>query len=202
MAESSHQTMRYPRLRWLVFALLLVPSIALANPYKLADGYELAFASGHIEIRKATQRARVIAAAGIHEVTFDATKRAVTVEYDDAACIIQIRQTWTLAYLENTPAIALHRKRDYKAAVPGFERAITADPTWPIPAYNLASAHQLLGNKAAAVKALAPWLASHPARTYVQVTAPLLDQITTPRATTPGTATLTWRGIAYSPHHN
>src|SRR5688500_4828935 len=78
MAESSHQTMRYPRMRWLVIALSLAPAIALAAPHKLADGYELAFAKDHIEIRRGTQRARLIAAAGIHKVTFDPAKRTVT----------------------------------------------------------------------------------------------------------------------------
>lgn len=47
--------------------------------------------------------------------------------------------------------------KDYKAAAAGFAQAAALDPTWNIPAYNLASAHQLLGDKPAAMAALAPW---------------------------------------------
>jgi tetratricopeptide (TPR) repeat protein len=131
----------------------------------------------------------------------------VTVDYEDVRCMFARQETWTLPYfsarLENDRAYALFRKQDYKHAVAGFQRAATADPSWEIPAYNAASAQQLMGDKDAAVKTLLPWLRSHPARTYLQIQrdpelSPLADrpEITGVRSKQPGDIDVTSTGIA------
>jgi hypothetical protein len=129
----------------------------------------------------------------------------VTLELENW-CNRAYTETWTYAALEarleNTSAYQLHKKASYKMAALGFARAAALDPTWNIPAYNLASARALLGDQDAAIKALAPWLASAPITTYVQVTmdpelSPLLarPELKAIRAKQPGTVTVTADGI-------
>ena len=99
---------------------------------------------------------------------------------------------------ENTVAYAHHVKKDYKAAAANYARALAADPTWPIPAYNLAGVETDLGDLTAAIAALAPWLAAQPLQTYLQVAsdpelAPLLarSELRALHARTLGKVTLT-----------
>lgn len=93
--------------------------------------------------------------------------------------------------------------KNHRAALAGFQRAVAADPTWPVPAYNAASAQQLLGDQAAAIATLAPWLASAPVRTYLQIQqdpelAPLAGraEVKAVEAVRPGDITVTPSGIA------
>jgi tetratricopeptide (TPR) repeat protein len=121
---------------------------------------------------------------------------------------------WQLDQLEarlaNVVAYGQHTKQDYKSAEAGFARAAALDPTWPIAAYNLASARQLQGDLAGAVAALAPWLKSDPMATYIQVAsdpelAPLLarPELKALQATKRGSVAVDAKGItgdiAYSP---
>ena len=101
------------------------------------------------------------------------------------------------ARIENTDAYARHRKHDWAGAIAGYAKAIALDPTWRIPAYNRAGASVSSGDLAAGVAALAPWLASEPIATFVQVSsdpelAPLLarPELAAIRAAKPGTVTL------------
>jgi len=178
-------------------------------PAKLGEGFELVAAPGNgvraLDLRKGKQRTRFGSAAYVASVQVDAAAHSVTLELENW-CNRPYKETWTYAALgarlENTSAYQLHRKANYKLAALGFARAVALDPTWNIPAYNLASAQTLLGDQGAAIKALAPWLASAPITTYVQVTmdrelAPLLarPELQAIHAKQPGTVTVTADGI-------
>lgn len=190
-----------------VVVAVLIPSLAIADEKRtLGEGYEVHVASNGLHVAKGKQRARLADALSIKKASLDKKARSVDVEVEDYSCEGSHRYTWTLGHLdarlENTAAYALHKKKDFKASAAGFTRAVAADPTWHIPAYNLASAQQLLGDKAAAAATLAPWLASAPIPTYVQVTtdpelSPLLDrpELVAVRAKKPGKVKLTAKGI-------
>ncbi|MBL9019254.1 MAG: hypothetical protein JNL83_34010 [Myxococcales bacterium] len=181
------------------------PAAAETETRALGDGYTLLVENYGAFVVKDRRRARLGEASTIDDVKVDKKARTVTAVLGDYSCEQSHTSTWTFGHLdarlENAAAYALHRKKDYKAAAAGFARAAAADPTWNIPAYNLASAHQLAGDRDSAVKALAPWLASAPIATYVQVTsdpelAPLLarPELTALRAAKAGTATITADG--------
>jgi len=104
--------------------------------------------------------------------------------------------------LVNAESLVRHGKKDWAAAAQGFANAARLDPTWRLPAYNQASALSLLGEPAAAVAALKPWLASEPIATYVHVAAdrelsPLLatPELAALRAAKPGSARVTAAGM-------
>lgn len=193
--------------RLLTLSLLLVTSPAVADDTavtraSLGEGYDLVIDKWNAHVVKGKQRARLTDAISISKVTVDKTARKVTAKLVDSSCVGETDHTWTYAHLQarldNTSAYALHKKKDYKAAAAGFAKAVGADPAWKIPAVNLASAHQLLGDKDAAIKALAPWLSSEPIAMYVQTTvdpelSPLLDrrELEAIRAPKPGDAKLT-----------
>jgi hypothetical protein len=190
------------------YALVLLPALAHAGPTKRATvgKYELVVVEpGGLEVRSGGARAQLTHAFQITKLRAGTDR--VDVDVEDSSCEMTHHYTWTFAQLDaklaNTTAYALHRKHDYAAAATGFARAAALDPAWRIPAYNLASAKQLLGDKPGAVAALAPWLASEPIATYVQVTtdpelAPLLErpELRALRAATAGTVEVTSAGIA------
>ena len=121
---------------------------------------------------------------------------------------------WTFDHLDarlaNSAAFALHQRKSYKAAAEGFAKAAAADPSWAIPAYNLASARTLMGDLDGAIGALSSRLASDPIVTYMHVSSdaelrPLLarKELIALRAKTPGTTKLAADafdgGLAYAP---
>ena len=195
-------------------------SVALADSVKdntkpIGKGYELVigeYAAG-LQVRKAGATARLGEAFKFGVTTVDAKTGIVDINVQTFTCVGTAHYAYSYkqldARLENTAAYRLHKKADYKTAALGFARATADDPTWRIPAYNLASAHTLLGDKEAAIKALAPWIASEPVATYVQIStdpelAPLLDrpEVLAIRPKAPGTVKLTTNGldgVAYSP---
>lgn len=192
----------------LTLSLLLVTSTAAADDPQsvtrasLGEGYDLVIDKWNAHVVKGKQRARLTDGISIAKVTVDKTARKVAAKLVDSSCNGETEHTWTYAHLQarldNTAAYTLHKKKDYKTAAAGFAKAVAADPAWKIPAVNLASAHQLLGDKDAAVKALAPWLASEPIAMYVQTAvdpeiAPLLDrpELGAIRAAKPGDVKLT-----------
>jgi len=199
-------------------ALASIPS-ARADPEtkSLGNGYSLQADHNQVYIRKGSQTAPLAKGSGFTSVKVDTKAKAATVEVEDATCVGSTKYTWSFdhldARLENAASFAAVKKKDYKAAAAGFERAVARDPKWNIAAYNLASAYQLAGDKAKAVAALAPWLASKPVATYLQVTidpdlAPLLDcpELKALRAKQPGSIKITADGItggvAYDPARN
>jgi len=209
--------------RALLLATLLAPALASADKRQaLGDGSELVFSEqnthqrGTLEVRKGKLRVRLVEALYLIKVVVDGEHCKVDVDIEAYWCDSSKpeHRAWTFAQLEakleNTAAFALHTKKDYKAAALGFARASAADPTWRIPAYNLASAHTLLGNQDAAVQALSPWLTTEPVATFVQVTSdpelsPLLDrpEFVAIRAAHPGAVKLGATGlegeVAYAP---
>lgn len=205
------------RVAGIVVVACLIPGIAAADERRdVGEGYQVQIAADGLWVRKGKQRARFANASAITKATLDKKARTLTVEAETWGCGTT-EHSWALGHvdakLENTTAYLLHRKKDYKGAAAGFARAVAADPTWNIPAYNLASARQLMGDKPGAIAALAPWLASAPLSTYVQVStdpelAPLLDQpeLAAMRAKTPGNVTVTAKTvdgvIGYDPAHS
>lgn len=199
----------------MVFCLLF-SSRAIAQPFDasdkesvrpVADGFSLAIGRpGALYLVKGKQFTKLGPADRFISLAVDKTAKKVVAEIGDYTCAGQTHYEWTIdhftARMENASAYALHLKKDFKAAAAGFARAAAADPAWRIPAYNLASALQLAGDKPGAVKALATWLASEPIATYLHVAtdpelAPLLDQPTLAaiRTTKVGAAKLTTAGI-------
>jgi len=207
--------MRYRDMRVVVLFLLLTAT-ASAKPF--ADGLDIRFHDHSLFIHaKDGHEARLDPADGLTGFTYDAAKQQVTIDYDTYSCQIPTNITYSLARLkaklENAPAYERHRKKDYMRALAGFQRAIAADPTWPIPAYNAASAQQLLGQTDAAIATLAPWLEHAPIRTYVQIhqdpeLAPLAvrAEVKALEAAKPGDVEVTQKGItggaAYSASHH
>jgi hypothetical protein len=183
---------------WIGLIGVLVAGTAHADVRKeLGDGYRLAVESDGVWVHKGTLRARLAEARGIASATLDKQTRVVTAEIEDFGCYNTTKYRWPLgeldARMENWAAFALHKKGDDKGAAAGFARAVAADPTWKIPAINLASARALLGERDAAIAALAPWLASEPVATYVTIAtdpdlASLRDraEVRALRAATPG----------------
>lgn len=168
----------------LLLALLALSTAAHAETRAVGDGLSLSIDNHELWIVKGKQRARFASASSFRAVAVDKTKRRVTVDVEDNTCVGHTKYELTFDHLEarieNWAAYALYKAKDYKNAALGFAKASKLDPTWKIAAYNLASAHQLAGDKAAAVRSLQPHLAAEPIATYVQVTSdpdlvPLLD---------------------------
>lgn len=214
--EWSGDLARYRAVRALLILLVLAAS-ASAAPKTFGDGLTITFHDHSLFVRaKDGHEAALGPADNLTSYKFDATKQEVAVEFESRFCQYARAEVWSLASLlarlDNTPAFALHKKKDFKGALAGFQRAIAADPTWPIPAYNAASAQQLLGDKPAALATLAPWLKQAPVRTYIQIhqdpeLAPLADraEVKAIEAAKPGDVEVTQHGItggaAFSPTH-
>jgi hypothetical protein len=205
----------------LVLLVIVSSSFAFAengDRQPLGDGYTLLVDNWGIYVLKGKQRAKIAPGFAILDAKVDKKAKKVAVEIDNNDCAGTNKYTWTFGHLdariENAAAYALHKKKDYKGSSAGFAKAVAADPTWNIAAYNLASALQLLGDKAGATKALVPWIASAPMQTYLQVTfdaelAPLLDQpeLKALRVAKPGNAKVDGTGtlvgtVAYSKEKN
>ncbi|HEY4182612.1 MAG TPA: hypothetical protein VGM90_37525 [Kofleriaceae bacterium] len=168
----------------------------------LGDGYVLSTDGTTMYVTKGTVKARLGQDANdIKSTSVDKTTKDVTAKLEVLDCDpnMERTKTWTRAFLdariENAAAYALHAKKNYAKAAEGFARAVADDPTWEIPAYNLASAKQMSGKQDDAMAALAPWLKSHPLQTYLQMSidpelGPLLSrpELATLRAKSPGTA--------------
>jgi hypothetical protein len=198
--------------RALAALLVVLPTAALAEPAlldhaTLGDGYALHASRDGVFVTRGKQRARVAPGFALTRAVYDRAAHRAEVDVEDASCDSPHHYTWTAAELDarlaNTAAFARLRAKDLAAAARGFARAALLDPGWRIPAYNLASAHALLGDKPAALAALAPWLANEPLATYIQVaTDPdltsLLDQpaLAAIRAPAPTTTAVTDAGLA------
>lgn len=188
-------------------ALLVFTASADAAPKTFGDGLKITFHDHSLFVRaKDGHEAALGPAENLTDYKFDAAKKEVAVEFESRLCQYDRSEVWSLASLlarlENTPAFALHKKKNFKGALAGFQRAIAADPTWPIPAYNAASAQQLLGDKPAAIATLAPWLKQAPVRTYIQIhqdpeLAPLADrpEVKAIETAKPGNVEVTHNGI-------
>jgi hypothetical protein len=187
--------------------LLVLTASASAAPKTFGDGLTITFHDHSLFVRaKDGHEASLGPAENLTSYTFDAAKQEVTLELESRFCQYSQQAVWPLASLlarlENTPAFALHRKKDFKGALAGFKRAIAADPTWPIPAFNAASAQQLLGDKPGAIATLAPWLKQAPVATFIQIhqdpeLAPLADraEVKAIEAAQPGDVEVTQKGI-------
>lgn len=104
--------------------------------------------------------------------------------------------------LDNVIAFGLHKKKKYAESKAGFAKALALDPSNRVAAVNLASAQQLLGEKAEAIKTLTPWLASEPVSMYLTVAtdpelAPLLasPELVALKAKTSGNVTVSKKGL-------
>lgn len=207
-------TLRRHALACLLIASLASGAFADDAQQSLGDGYTLIVDRNGLHVVKGKRRARLVDAQSILAATVDNKTKQVDVKVSDFSCAGESKYHWTLTHLdariENTAAYRLHKNKDYVNAAAGFAKAVAADPGWNLAAYNLASAQQLAGDKDAATTALAPWLASAPIATYVQVTAdpelaPLLErpELKAIRAALAGTATISAAGeldgkVAYS----
>lgn len=184
-----------------VVSILAVAAVVSADTHELAEGYELIDDGTRVDVRKGKRRATLVAGAGIvtDSLAVDAKKRKIAFE-EQRECGTGAQEL-TLDQLEarlvNHESLVLHRKKDWANAAKGFAKAVQLDPTWRLPAYNLASAHARLGATAPALAALAPWLKAEPIATFVQVASdpelqPLLSlpELAAVRAGKPGTFTL------------
>jgi hypothetical protein len=199
-----------------IAALLLWPAIAHAGDSRrsLGGGLSLVVEGDHLYVARGVERARLAQAHELVSAVVRRAQRKVDVLVLDSTCDGESRYTWGLAELaarvENAAAYRLHRRRDYARAAAGFARAVAAAPAWKVAATNLASAEVLRGDAAAAIRALAPWLAAEPIATYVKVAtdpelAPLLvrPELRAIRARRRGAVQLSderaWGRVAYEP---
>lgn len=189
------------RLLTLCLTLTTAASPAFADDLrrKLGDGYELQIDNRSLYVVKGNQRARLVGGHAFERVSYDKAKKQVTVEIADDSCDAATTHTWSTAHLDarldNWAGYSLYQQKKYADAIPAYRRAAAADPSWKIPAVNLASAYNLTGDPTSAIGALAPWLASDPVGTYATITLdPELRSLRTHsklaaiRATKPGTA--------------
>jgi tetratricopeptide (TPR) repeat protein len=205
-----------PLRAFLVLAALAAPALADDKGERaLGRGYRLEVTQPGLAVIKGGQRATV--QHGVYEinkVVINGTT-AIDIDVNDISCVGTHHYRWTFAHLDarlaNSAAFALHQKKNYKEAAEGFAKAASADPSWEIPAYNLASARTLLGDLDGAIAALASRLASDPVTTYAKISSdpelrPLLarKEVMALRAKAPGTAKLDWKSpsLAYSPERN
>jgi len=197
--------------------LVAVTAIAHADGVKrkaLGNGLELVVDETTLYVVKGKVRARLEPAWGIVSAKLDGKQLDLVLDQLSCDERVPAPSHWQLDQLEarlaNVVAYGQHTKKDWKAAEAGFARAAALDPTWPIAAYNLASARQLLGDLDGAIAALAPWLKSEPIVTYIQVAsdpelAPLLarPELKALQATKRGSVAVDAKGIAgdvaYSP---
>lgn len=191
--------------RWPLLAVLALVTPAHAETRAIGGDLSLSVDSS-LWVYRGKQRARLATGRAFKALAVDQAKRMVTVEVEDDTCIGTTRHTFTFAHLEarleNWAAYGHYQNKDLKAAAAGFDRAARLDPTWNLPAYNLASAHQLLGDRSAAIAALAPWLVSAPIATYVHASSdPELSPLLSHRAFAalaakqPGNAKVTSQGF-------
>ncbi|HEV7557649.1 MAG TPA: hypothetical protein VGO00_19425 [Kofleriaceae bacterium] len=200
-----------------VLALLIaLPAIAAADDkgeHDLGRGYRLEVEQTGVVVTKAGQRASLQGGViGLGKVTV--TGGAVDADVEDITCVGSHHYRWTFDHLDarlaNSAAFALHRRKSYKDAAAGFAKAAAADPSWAIPAYNLASARTLMGDLDGAIATLSSRLASDPIVTYMHVSSdpelrPLLarKELIALHAKTPGTSKLAADaldgGLAYAP---
>ena len=193
------------RFAWLVVLVAMSTSAAAAP---VAEGYQLELDQYQLWVAKGGRRAPLggYGSATLDELQVNRTARSVGIPLltdcgGDQVITFSFDQLE--ARLVNAESLARHRKKDWAAAAKGFAVAAKLDPIWRLPAYNLASARAQLGDLSGGAAALAPWLASEPVTTYVQVTldpelAPLLatPALAAVRAATPGKVTVTAAGLA------
>lgn len=199
-------------MRIFLFCFVIVvtlSSLVAAEP--LAEGYQLTkAANSQVWVSKGKRRAPIEVRSGMFELSeIKVDKRARTVAIPVlTTCNGDQVTTYTFDQLEarlvNAEALALHKKKSWKNAAKGFAAAVKLDPTWQLPAYNLASARQQLNDLPGAAAALAPWLASAPIPTYLHVTqdpelSPLLatKELAAIRAARPGNLKVTADGGIY-----
>lgn len=184
---------------------------------KVFDTVTLENQSGAVWVHRGALAARVVDGQFATPPVVDSKARKVTfatLNYcDDPVASVTMTFDQLTARLENVVAYGQHRKKKYAESKAGFAKALALDPTNRIAAVNLASAQQLLGEKADAVKTLAPWLASEPVAMYATVNAdpelaPLAasPELVALKAKTAGNVTVTRAGLkggaAYSAERN
>jgi tetratricopeptide (TPR) repeat protein len=166
----------FSRMMRILLALVAATSIAHAEGAKrkaLGHGLELVVENNAVYVVKGKVRARLEPGYGIESAKLVGTQVDAILDQLSCDAMATAPSHWQLDQLEarlaNAAAYGQHTKKDFKSAEAGFARAAALDPAWPIAAYNLASARQLLGDLDGAVAALAPWLKSEPLVTYIQV---------------------------------
>jgi hypothetical protein len=191
----------------LVFVVFFVASVAPVAAEPIAEGYELVKDQNHAWVVKGKRRAPIEISETFDPggLKVDRKARSFTISVF-TACGGDAELVFTFDQLEarlvNAEALVQHRQKDWPAAEKGFADAVRLDPKWRLPAYNLASARTLLGNQAGAITALAPWLASEPLVTYLQVAkdpelSPLLatKELAAIRGAKPGNVHVTAAGL-------
>jgi hypothetical protein len=130
-------------------------------------------AGGHILVRRGGLIARIAEGSFIDPPVIDPKGKKVAFATQNDCLSNLGDKTFTFdqlsSRLENVTAYGLHRNKKYAESKMGFAKALQLDPTNRTAAVNLASAQQLLGEPAEAVKTLAPWLASDPIATFAKV---------------------------------
>jgi hypothetical protein len=164
----------------LALALTSTAAIATAEPppsIRLDGDLVLELSGRSLVVRDGKRSTPLHDASAVTDAKVDRAKRTVTIATDvpeTVRCGVGGTETFGFdelrAKIENRYAYARHVKKDYAAAAAGYAKAIALDPTWRIPAYNLAGVRTDLGDLAGAVAALAPWLKAEPIRTYLHVT--------------------------------
>ncbi len=197
----------------LALVLLLAASVAHADGVNLGGGLALEISGKQLVVRQGKEWAQLDYGTSIIESKIDAAKHSVTVSLEVPESVsCQMRREVTYGFdalrarIANRSAYLLHVAKDYKGAAAGYARAVALDPHWDLAAFNLASADVELKNLDGAIAALAPWLASQPIATYIQVSTdpelqPLLarPELAAIQAKTAGTAPAAFVTALYAP---
>jgi hypothetical protein len=187
------------------------------TPVRLADGITLEVTRDALLVHRGALTARLAAPSprryfGDAAPVIDRRARTIQIEELDRCSDVgdPLVRTFDQAAsrLDNVAALGLHRRHQYAAAA-GFAQALAEDPHNRVAAQNLASAQQLLGQRAAAVATLGPWLQQEPESMYAAIVA---DPELSPLLTEPALAALAAQasgpvttlaayhdGIAYAP---
>jgi hypothetical protein len=179
--------------------------LAHAETRAIGGGYELIY-DGVLAVKKGGRRATLASggyyAVGGAKVDLRGRKVAIPIQSDCNNDEVTFTFARLDAHLEHAAASALHQRRAWADASKGFARAVQADPSWRLPAHELASSEIRRGDLAAAAAALAPWLRSEPAATYVHASLEpeLQPLLATPafsalRASKPTKLAVTTKGI-------
>jgi hypothetical protein len=155
------------RLLWIVVVLALAtPAYAM----KLGRGYELVVVDRQVFVARAHRKAPLDIGATPCCVKTDKDRVSITVQTD---CNGETTITFTFDQLEarlvDADARALEARGEHAKAADGFARAARLDPTWGVPAFEVATVLANKGDLTGGAAAIAPWLAARPVQTYARI---------------------------------
>ncbi|MBP9085630.1 MAG: hypothetical protein KBG15_05900 [Kofleriaceae bacterium] len=188
-----------------------------STPVTVFDNVSIVNIGGAVFLRRGATTTHLVQGEFVTAPVIERATRKIsfaTVDFCDRPLAIVVMNFDQLsARLDNVAAYRLHKQKKFTESKAAFAKALALDPSNRTIAVNLASAQQLLGETPAALKTLAPWLASEPVAMYATIAVdpelvPLLasPEVLALKAKRPGNVVVTKAGlkggIAYSAERN